>query len=434
MSYDGVRMDEQVRVLDHSIDEFIDRYKFITTLSALLGLHPARQTLFLFPGGMGSRLSRATEAWDPAGPASQVFEYEEVWVNLFTLLGGEARNLKMDKIAVGEYRDMDDRIVVADGVVNLLGFSPYTVFTEWCRLKLIDWFVFPWDWRRSVDEVGTFFMNRFLPHFQARVQAECNNADPLADYSLIGHSAGGLVVNWILRAIAPLPATLRKVITVAAPFYGYGGQLHRWFEGEAIANGLGGVFTGDIIKAISSFPGCYSWHFLPEDFYNDNTAGFQGDLDYRLASYPSVDFAMGNPADPYNPQPPAQRYPTHAQSGFDTGELAKADTLFDTLTSALSPAQAAMFVNIRGDTRANNTLNTTTWKLVPPIAPSPIADTSITAGDGTQPGWTTRDIGLFQQVPANVITVRGFDTAHLIIMDSPKTIAQLAAVLGIPFP
>jgi hypothetical protein len=429
MSYNSVRMDEQLRVLDHSIGEFIGRYNFITTLSAFLGLNPARKTLFLFPGGMGSRLSRATQAWDPAGPASQVFDYEELWVNPITLLGGEVRNLKMHT-AGGEYRDEGDRIIIADGVANLLGARPYVGFALWCSFKQIDWFIFPWDWRRSVDDVGTFFINRFLPHFQARVQAECS-ADPLADYSLIGHSAGGLVVNWILRN-TPLPATLRKVITVAAPFYGYGGQLHRWFEGDPIANGLGGVFTDGIIKAISSFPGCYSWHFLPEGFYNANKADFQNDLACPLASYPSSDFATNNPADPYNPQPPGQRYPTQAQSGFETAQLVRAANLFNTLTSPLSPAQAAMFVNIRGDTTANNTLNTTTWQLVPPIAPSPIADTSITRGDGTQPGWTTRDIGLARQVPANVITVQGGGAAHLIIMDSPQTLAHLAAVLGIP--
>jgi hypothetical protein len=159
---------------------------------------------------------------------------------------------------------------------------------------------------------------------------------------------------------------------------------------------------------------------------------FQNDLAYPLASYPSADFATNSPADPYTPLPPGQRYPTQAQSGFDNAELTKAANLFNTLTSPLSPAQAATFVNIRGDTTANNTLSTTTWELVPPISPTPIADSSIVPGDGTQPAWTTRDIGLARQVPGNVITVSGGDAAHAIIMNSPQTIAHVAAVLGIP--
>jgi len=434
MSYDSVRLDEQMRVLDYSIDWFVLRYNAITQLPPFLRVNPARQTLFLFPGGTASTLKRATKAWDPAGPASQVFNYRVVFGNVPALLGGKARDLRMRRLLDGSYRDKRDRIIIADGLVNVFGVTPYLGFLIWCLLKQIDWFVFPWDWRRRVDDVGTFFIDRFLPHFQERVQNECNNADPLADYSLIGHSAGGLVVNWILRNVAPHPGNLRKVITVAAPFYGYGGQLHRWFEGDPLVNGFPPFtpdYTQGIIKALSSFPGCYSWHFLPEDFYNANPVDFQGGP-YPLPSYPSVDLTTNIPADPYDPQPPDERYPTKAQSGFDKFELGKAETLFADFTSPLSAAQAAKFVNIRGDTTANNTLNTTTWDLVPPIEPSPIADRSITPGDGTQPAWTTRDIDLARQVPGNVITVVGGDAEHSIILDSPQTLAQVAAVLGIP--
>jgi hypothetical protein len=253
MSYDCVRMLEQLRMLDHSIDDFIDRYNFNTRLSIVAGLNPARPTLFPFPGGMASKLKRANKAWQAAGPTSQVFTYEELWVNALTLLGGKARDLRMSKVAGGEYRDKGNRMIIADGVVNLFGGTPYLGFTAWCTLTQIDWFIFPWDWRRSVDDAGTLFINRFLPHFQARVQAGCNNTDPLADHSLIGHSAGGMVVNWILRNNAS--ATLRKAITVAAPFYGYGGQPHRWFEGEQLLNGPGDIFKKRIIKTISGIAG-----------------------------------------------------------------------------------------------------------------------------------------------------------------------------------
>jgi hypothetical protein len=434
MSYDSVRLDEQMRVLDCSIDDFVLRYNAISALPPFLRVNPARQTLFMFPGGTGSALKRATRPWKAAGPASQVFDYEVAFGDIPALLGGAARDLRMRRLPNGSYRDKANRIVIADGLPNLFGVTPYLGFLLWCLLKQIDWFVFAWDWRRSVDDVGTFFIDRFLPHFQERVQNECNNADPLADYSLIGHSAGGLVVNWILRNVAPHPGNLRKVITVAAPFYGYGGQLHRWFEGDPLVNGFPPFtpdYTQGIIKALSSFPGCYSWHFLPEDFYNANPVGFKSGP-YPLPIYPSVDLTTNNPADPYDPQPPDERYPTKAQSGFDKFELGKAKTLFADLTSPLSAAQAAKFVNIRGDTTANNTLNTTTWELVPPILPSPIADTSITPGDGTQPAWTTRDIDLASQLLGNVITVVGGDAEHSIILDSPQTLAQVAAVLGIP--
>ena len=222
MSYDSVRLDEQMRVLDYSIDWFVLRYNAITQLPPFLRVNPARQTLFMFPGGTGSTLKRATRRWKAAGPAFQVFDYEVAFGDVPALLGGAARDLRMGRRRPdGSYRDKGNRIVIADGLPNVFGVTPYLGFLVWCLIKQIDWFVFPWDWRRSVDDVGTFFIDRFLPHFQERVQNECNNADPLADYSLVGHSAGGLVVNWILRNVAPHPGNLRKVITVAAPFYGY---------------------------------------------------------------------------------------------------------------------------------------------------------------------------------------------------------------------
>lgn len=432
MSYDSVRMGEQMRILDPSIDAFIDRYNLFSLEAELAGVVPARQTVFLLAGGMASKLKRAKKAWDPSGPASQLFNYDTVFGDVPSLLGGAARDLRMHKTTAGQHRDKGNRVVIADGIVNLFGITPYVLFTAWCFSKKIDCFVFPWDWRRSVDEIGTFFVERFLPHFQERVQTECNNADPLADYSLIGHSAGGMVVNWLLRNVDPLPGTVRKLITVAAPFYGYGRQLHRWFEGESTFN-VGGIFTDGIIKALSSFPGCYAWNFLPLDFYEANQALFlNDDPAYRLLSYPSLDSVTLDPVDTYDPQPEGQRYPTFAQTGFDADELSNAKALFAELTSPLSAAQAAMFVNIRGDTTANNTLDETTWRVLPPIAPSPIGDASLTPGDDVQPVWSTRDIGLFNQVPGNVITLKGSDTTHMFIMDSAQVMTEIAAVLGIP--
>src|SRR5262249_49907749 len=154
--------------------------------------------------------------------------------------------------------------------------------------KGIDWYIFPWDWRRAPDTAGAFFLQKFLPHFRDRVMQECNNADPLADCSLIGHSFGGMVVNWTLRQNDPLLAYLRAAITVATPFYGYGGQLHRWFEGESLLNGPFNWWRPGIIKAICSFPGCYALHFMSQETYAASEPGLKGDA-YPLSVYPSLD-------------------------------------------------------------------------------------------------------------------------------------------------
>src|SRR5262245_17464323 len=101
MSYDSTRISEQLRVLEPEIANFIIRYNASDGPDGGI----PRQTVFIFPGGMASRLVRARRAFDPAGPPIQVFAYDELWLNPITFLGGEARNLRMTRVAPGDYRD-----------------------------------------------------------------------------------------------------------------------------------------------------------------------------------------------------------------------------------------------------------------------------------------------------------------------------------------
>ncbi len=416
MSYDTLRDLEQLRMMDHSIDDFIDRYNNST--GPIVG---PRRTIFLFPGGLGSRLKQATAPYVDGMPDTQAFAYETVWLDIFTLLGN-VLELRQTNVG-GKRRDKDNRIIVADGVVKFLGCSPYDGFTAMCDANGLDCFVFGWDWRRSVDQVGAFFVKKFLPHFRQRVMDGCNNADALANFSLVGHSAGGMIANWILRKHDV--AQLRRVITVATPFYGYGGQTHRWFEGEPYFNDL--IGKDKIIKVITSMPGNYAYQFLPESVYAANQARLAADPNFPLAAYPSRDKATGVPADPYNPKVNGtlHRYPSKTASGFDTNELKKAKKLVKLLASDLAPAHAQKFFNIRGDTGAGNTVGSTTWDWVPPTVPTPIGNDPGVAGDGTQPAWTARHVGLANTLPGNVAAVAGTDVQHMLTMSSPTTLAVL---------
>jgi hypothetical protein len=429
LSYDRNRISEQLRVLEPEINNFIVRYNASNGPAG----GGSRQTVFLFPGGMASRLVRATEVFDPTDPSNQVFAYEEIWLNALTFLG-RARDLVMTRVAPNDYRDKRNKIIVTDGLINLFGVTPYLGFTAWCAQKGLDYFVFPWDWRRAVYDVGDLFITHFLPHFQELVRAGCNNADPLERFSLIGHSAGGMVVNWALRSGAPIMSGLDKAITVATPFYGYGSQLHRWFEGEEYLNGFG-LFTEGIIRAICSFPGCYAWMFLSHDTFAAEQEMLKADQDYPLVAYPSVDFTSGAIADPYNPQTYGVkgRYPSFTKSGFDFVELACANALVTFLSSPLTQAQANKFWNIRADTGAGNTLHETTWDWVPPTTPTPIQDLSLTPGDGVQPAWTARHVDLEPLAPGHVINIRSAWAEHGTIMNLPSTLQEIAGILGIPF-
>jgi hypothetical protein len=328
MSYADTRDSEQLRRLGHRIDQFIWRYQS----------HPSagpRRTLFLFPGGMGCQLLRARTRYQATAGPGQRFSYDKIWLTPGTFLG-DALKLVMHRDPgdpPGVERDLNDRIIIADDAVELFGITPYDRFTAWCELNGLDWFIFGWDWRRRLEDTVAFFMTQFLPRFQSEVQTRCG-ADPLTDFVLMGHSFGGMIVNLILRQYNSYLTTMTRAITVAAPFYGYDGQVHRWFEGDSYLNHLGKM---KVIKVISSLPACYTLAYLDTVTYGTEKALLQGDQHYPLQDYPSHDAA--NPAqraDPYNPDP--NRYPGKASTGFDPDELQHGLQIFQQLAA---PALAA---------------------------------------------------------------------------------------------
>jgi pimeloyl-ACP methyl ester carboxylesterase len=413
LSYANTRDSEQLRILDVAVAQFIYRYTSNPTTSR-------RRTLFLFPGGMGCQLLRATKRYRDNVTTPQTFTYDKVWLTLETFLG-DALKLKMHKDSQGVYRDLGDRIIIADGAVELLGVTPYSLFTAWCELNGLDWLIFGWDWRRRLDETVSFFLTRFLPRFKSTVQNACT-ADPLRDFILVGHSFGGMIVNLMLRQSNPRLAHMTRAVTVAAPFYGYDGQIHRWFEGDQYFNQLG---KSRAIRVISSMPACYTLPYLDAGTYTANQAALAQDPQFPLAGYPSHDTV--NPvqvADPFNPV--GQRYP--GNTGFDLNELNYGLNIFQQLTAPLTQ-YANRFFNIRGVQSTPDTVASgIDWKLLtgpanPPTSPITNRPPQV-PGDGVLPSWSTRLVSL----PATQWrTVMGVD--HMFMMEYPATQQVIGQVL-----
>lgn len=471
MSYDSKRDSEQLKMLDKSIDAFIAAYKNRNVSAA------KRRTVFVFPGGLASRLLRATVPYDDAADAPQSFAYDVCWATPEILINGSAVLLAMQKTAPGVYLDSNKQIIVADGAIGLhdilalpeemdtqsSGLTPYSGFKFWCDQNDVDCFIYGWDWRRRVQDVGGFFIGPFLTHFNQRMQNECGLNTP-DRFALVGHSAGGMVVNWILRNLQNAPQ-LQRVVTVGAPFYGYAGQLHRWFEGDSLVNGLNGEFTDAIVRTVCKLPGCYAWNFVCESVYNTNKQAFSNDAQAPLLAYPSMDATTANVADPYVPQTnPVSgavltRYLTNV--GFDMTELGDAKSIVDGLAGALTPAQADKFYNVRGMNALfggagvlggigaffgdlaelvgvenaadfivqNDTIGSTRWEWVPGNTPT-IIDGPLVPGDGVQPAWTARHLDLMGLPGDHVVTAKGPDVKHAVLMSAPSVITKLADVLN----
>jgi pimeloyl-ACP methyl ester carboxylesterase len=413
-TYSATRDSEQLRYLEVDIAGFINRYQ-----SRPPGTK--RRTLFLFPGGMGSQLLRARTPYFAGAPQPQTFQYDTVWLTPETFLG-EALTLKMHEVS-GVSHDLANRIIIPYGTVQFLGVTPYTRFTAWCELNDIDWFVFGWDWRRRLKDTVDFFLNQFIPLFQNRTQQPC--PDALKDIVLIGHSFGGMVVNLILQENNSILANnMTRAVTVASPFYGYDGQIHRWFEGEPLLNHIGPFdVTKQVIEVITSLPGVYALLYLDAETFQMNRAALCNDPEFPLNGYPSNDFANATlQVDPFSPG--SNRYPQNI--GLSTSELQRALQSYRKIALGPPALYVDRFFNIRGIPK--NTNGSISWGLLTgPNNPntSPIGNGSGVPGDGTLPAWSTRLVTL----PNNQIVPVGGNIDHMFMMEEDLTHQALSLIL-----
>lgn len=438
-TYDETRDKEQLRLLEPAIDDFINQNKNLLTSTSTC----PRQTLFFFPGGMASQLTRARKKFVNGASARQEFKYDPIWVNVATPLGG-ARDLQMHRDSIGTFRDKGDRIIIADAALSFAGCTPHNGLVTWCASQNADLFVFPYDWRRRLEETVKFFVGKFLPFFRDYVK-EKGGFDPLKRFALVGHSQGGMVANLILRGNDQILATMTHVITVGTPFYGYAGQVHRWFEGEPYLN-LFGLFKQDMMETIASLPAMYVLHFLDEATYTNSTtqAALKQDPNFPLPTYPSRDAPTASLlADPYNPLTNGAlvRYPT--LTGFARAELDYARLQFQQLASPMDPALLQKFYNVRGvrteddeETPVSTTVGSVTWDWIPTnfnsSDDSPIVDGvavpvdgAPVPGDETQPAWSAR----LATNTGRIVTVKASDIDHAFLMNNESVLTAIQAIL-----
>jgi hypothetical protein len=424
---------EQLAVYERNIHAFIDAYRQRTLVGG-----PPRQTLFFFPGGMACQLSRSRKTFDPKQPNGDLGGYDRLWLD-FSTFWGNAEELGMQQDGQGLFRDRHEYIVVADGAVNLLGCTPHDGLIDWCKSNNVDLFVYNWDWRRRQMEAAEFFAGPFWRLFTSMVDG-AGIPEAARNFSLLGHSFGGLIVKLILEnGDAKVARNLKFAITAATPFYGYGAQAHRWFEGEELLNGDGHQIKSKLVRVICSLPGLYVLHYLDLDTYQRDRAELEADA-YPLKKYPSVDLATQQPFEPWQQQTAPDgrvRYPTKKMYFMPT-ELSHAHGVYKILAK---PNDDPRFFNIRGvrmrsaGAREDTAGSVSCDWVRPDFDPirdedKPVSDTSQVAGDNTQPAWTARLVSKTNL--SRVRTVKSEKLTHMFLMSERGMLEQLASILHGP--
>jgi hypothetical protein len=424
--YEAGRDRELMARLDLAIDRFAAKYDG--------DLSSDRKTVFLFPGGMGSQLLRADRPYD-----RPPFSYGVSWLAP-NILRGEARNLAIaaDGVDLGQRYVLPENGIDFDCAVAHL--HPYARFARWCEANSLHLLIFGWDWRLGVQRAADFFLDVFLPRFELKL----GKANPLSDFTLIGHSAGGMVVKTILnRSPNRYVDAMQKAITVGAPFYGYGGQVHLYLTGHHTLNATLGGPDGvrSMIRIVSSMPGGYEFVYLDKATYDRHAGDFAHPREqYKLTAYPSVDRDRPDEAaDPFNPTNAGRFFRYHPDYGFDMTLLHKALSASRGVSSPLAPGVARKLFNVRGVQAKNGrVLNQTAvgmkWRRVtrdfnPDRAvPNPITDV-MGPGDGVQQAWGARLLGL-PDPDRQVITVTD-DIEHVTLMNADPVLKVLAPLLGL---
>jgi hypothetical protein len=426
--YGGQRDDAWLGYIQGDIDAFAANYD------------ANKVTMFFFPGGMGSQLYRD----DYANP-SPSHDFNLKWLDFEILFGAAA-----DLVVLPDGTDKGSRFVVARGFIDFC-LHPYDQLQQWCDSKGIQLFTFGYDWRRSSGDAANLFLDGLLPRLDAAIGQARSTGQPkgnLQNYAFVGHSLGGMVVKLALnRGNADYYVNgMKCAVTVASPFYGYGGQVHRYLIGDKdLAWTLADINHNNLKMAriICTMPGGYEFIYMSEATYQANAAAFAADPEFKLLAYPCR-ATDGTAADPYHPrdQGDSVYYPLFDNN--DMQMLANAIPVAEAVAKPLEADVAAKFFNIRGvqvdNTPQRQPLNNTavgsTWARVsklnfdPDRNADPITD-DWGPGDDTQPAWTTRLLQL-NSLPGHVLTVKGDEQhlQHMQMMSNVDVQDELQRILG----
>ncbi len=200
-----------------------------------------REAVVLLPGLMGSLLASVRGRITP------------LWLNPGLMLKGQSRYLELNQEGTADASP--NILTVATGAEKLCYLKPALALNRECIL-----FEFPYDWRLPIQVNGDL-LGQTLERWA--------DGDPDMQFTLVGHSMGGLVSRaFVARHPEQAKRRIKRIIMHGTPHFGAAGAIADLMEGNrmmALASALNE--NNSIRRFVLNMPSAYQLLPAPPDLF-----------------------------------------------------------------------------------------------------------------------------------------------------------------------
>jgi len=212
-----------------------------------------REAVVLLPGLMGSLLSSVRGV------------ITSLWLNPALILRGESHYLELNQEGVADRNPSIWATPV--GCEKLCYIKPILTLHRACQL-----FEFPYDWRRPIQ---------FNSDLLSQALERWADGDPAMQFTLVGHSMGGLVARaFAARHTEQAKRRIKRVIMHGTPHFGAAGAIGDLMEGNrmmALASALND--NNNLRRFVLNMPSAYQLLPAPRGIFPEAQRPYPANFD-----------------------------------------------------------------------------------------------------------------------------------------------------------
>lgn len=394
-----------LKELELRADHFVDLYD------------PAKPSVILVPGGMGSRLLQCQDAYRE-GDFQVNPAFGEIWLNWPAILFGKVGELGLD----ADELDHGLKPVIASGEMNSIVKSYDNTEAFFVR-EGFNYTEFGYDWRREIRSAAVY-LKTFLEMIKTKAMNKTNDGtNPLKRLTLFAHSMGGLVVKLfiddLLEDFEDPDQWFNCFVSVASPFYGTENHICRYYIGEKMINLLLGS-TEKVAFMVASMPGPYGLMPAPVEVIEPAMDQL------KLRRYPLRNAGEAeSPVDPFGPEG-QRRLPEYVDRTY----IVRARGMFSRIANQLPNGLHDRIFHIRNNIRSSRRPVEWRWQPVDGLEFNagdhcPI-EANDGASDGTVPFWSARLAG----TPEDHVLSLSIDTDHGVLAEEERVLTLVKDIAG----